>query len=337
MKKNLAILACLVMMSVGSMSVFANGTTEQPAASSAQKQLNFVFVPGVVDPFYYTMEKGAQEAAKKYGVNLIVADYPKSWGPEVQVPILQATVARGNIDMVIIAPTSTGPALIAPLKKLFDQGIEVITVDTFLGNGDYSTPSDYSFPLSYIGSDNVAGGKLMGEDLAKLIGQKGQVYINSTNPDVSSVNGRVEGFKAGIAEFPGIQLVGVDYNLDVQQKAQEQTAAILQKYPKLAGVFGTNLYSASGAYQAVVNAGLTGAVKIASWDATQDLINALKQGQIDMTLAQKPADMGYLAVEWGYKFFTQKASVPKKVPTGFELFTKENVNSPDMQQYIYSK
>ncbi len=337
MKKSLLILSCLVMLALGTMSAFAKGATEQPAASAAQKQLTFVFVPGVVDPFYFTMEKGAQAAAKKYGVNLIVADYPKSWGPEVQVPILNATVARGKVDMVFLAPTSTGPALIAPLKKLYDQGIEIITVDTYLGNGDYTTPSDFSFPLAYIGSDNVAGGKQMGEDLAKLIGQKGQVYINSTNPDVSSVNGRVEGFKQGIAEFPGIQLVGVDYNLDVQQKAQEQTAAILQKYPKLAGVFGTNLYSASGAYQAVVNAGLTGAVKIASWDATQDLINALKQGQIDMTLAQKPADMGYLAVEWGYKYFTEKAKVPKSVPTGFELFTKDNVNSADMQQYIYSK
>ncbi len=337
MKKSLGILACLVMLTVGSLSVFAKGAAEQPAASAAKKQLTFVFVPGVVDPFYFTMEKGAQAAAKKYGVNLVVADYPKSWGPEVQVPILQATVARGNVDMVFIAPTSTGPALIAPLKKLYDQGIEIITVDTFLGDGNYSKPSDYSFPLAYIGSDNVAGGKLMGEDLAKLIGEKGQVYINSTNPDVSSVNGRIEGFKKGIAEFPNIQLVGVDYNLDVQQKAQEQTAAILQKYPKLAGVFGTNLYSASGAYQAVVNAGLTGAVKIASWDATQDLINALKAGQIDMTLAQKPADMGYLAVEWGYKYFTEKAKVPKSIPTGFELFTKANVNDPKMQQYIYSK
>ncbi len=333
MKKGLAfVVSALVFLAVG-LTAFAGGQTEK---STASKQLTFVFVPGVVDPFYYTMEKGARAAAAKYGVNLIVSDYPKSWGPEVQVPILQATVAQGNIDMVFLAPTSTD-ALVAPLKKLYDSGIEIITVDTYIGNGDYSTPSDFSFPLSYIGSDNVAGGKLMAEDLAKLIGDKGQVYVNSTNPDVSSVNGRVIGFKQGAAEFPNIQVVGVDYNLDVQQKAQEETSAILQQYPHLAGVFGTNLYSAEGAYQAVVNAGLTGAVKIASWDATADLINALKQGQVDLVLAQKPADMGYLAVEWGYKHFHDKAEVPKKIGTGFELFTKDNVNDPDMAQYIYTK
>ena len=336
MKKVLSLFVMVILSVVVSASVFANGQKET-TATAAKKQLNFVFMPGVVDPFYYTMQRGAEQAAKKYGVNLIVGEYPKSWGPEQQVPILQATVARGGIDMVFIAPTSTGPALIAPLKKLYDAGTEIITVDTYLGNGDYTTKSDFSFPLSYIGSDNVAGGKLMAEDLAKLIGEKGDVYVNSTNPDVSSVNGRVEGFKQGVAEFPNIKLVGVDYNLDVQQKAEQQTSAILQKYPHLAGVFGTNLYSAQGAYHAVVNAGLTGAVRIASWDATQDLIDALKAGQIDMTLAQKPSDMGYLAVEWGYKYFTDHATVPKHVGTGFELFTKQNVNDPNMQQYIYTK
>jgi len=333
MKKRLLALFTAVLLLVGTFAVFAGGQSEK---STAKKQLNFVFAPGVVDPFYYTMQRGAEQAAKKYGVNLIVTEYPKSWGPAVQVPILQATVARGNIDMVIIAPTATD-ALVAPLKKLYDQGIEIITVDTYLGNGDYATKSDFSFPLSYIGSDNVAGGKLLAEALAKMLGEKGQVYVNSTNPDVSSVNGRVEGFKDGVSEYSNMQLVGVDYNLDVEQKAEQETSAILQKYPHLGGIFGTNLYSAQGAYHAVVNAGLTGAVKIVSFDATTDLINALKQKQIDLVLAQKPADMGYLAVEWGYKYFTEKAEVPKHVATGFELFTQDNVNNADMQQYIYSK
>lgn len=333
MKKRVFALLTVLLFLGSVLSVFAGGQSEK---TTTKKQLNFVFVPGVVDPFYYTMQRGAEEAAKKYGVNLIVSEYPKSWGPEVQVPILEATVARGNIDMVFIAPTSTD-ALIAPLKKLYDQGIEIITVDTYLGNGDYSKPSDFSFPLSYIGSDNVAGGKLLAEDLAKMLGEKGQVYVNSTNPDVSSVNGRVDGFKEGIAQYPNMQLVGVDYNLDVQQKAEQQTAAILQRYPHLAGIFGTNLYSAQGAYHAVVNAGLTGAVKVVGFDATIDQINALKEHQVDLVLAQKPADMGYLAVEWGYKYFTEKAQIPKRVATGFELFTQQNVNDPNMQQYIYTK
>ena len=333
MKKFLLILVALMLVLSISIPLFAAGQKEEV---KAKKELKFLFVPGVSDPFYYTMERGAKEKAKELGVNLIVAEFPKAWGPEYQVPILESAAARGNIDLIMIAPTSVD-ALIAPLKKLYDQGIEIITVDTFLGDGDYSKPSDYSFPLAYIGTDNELGGKKVAEHLAKMHNYKGKVYINTTNPDVSSVMGRVKGFKEGIAEYPDMEVVGVDYNLDVQQKAQEQTLAALQANPDIVGIFGTNLYSAQGAYQAVVQAGLTGAVKIASWDATQDLINALKEGKVDLVLAQKPAEIGSLAVEWGYKYFKEGAEVPKKVIPGFVFFTKDNVNDPDMQKYIYRK
>ena len=330
MKKIAVILFAAALALLMTLPIMAGGQPEP----KEKEVLNFVFMPGIADPFYYTMERGAREKAKELGVNLIVAEFPKSWGPEAQVPILEATVARGDIDLVLIAPTAID-ALIAPLKKLYDRGIEIITVDTFLGDGDYSKASEYSFPLSYIGTDNELGGKNVAEHLAELLGKKGKVYINTTNPDVSSVMGRVKGFKAGIAQFPNMEVVGVDYNLDVQQTAQQQTLAALQMNPDIVGVFGTNLYSAQGAYQAVVNAGLTGAVRIATWDATQDLINALKEGNVDLILAQKPADIGSLAVEWGYKYFKDKAQVPKKVIPGFEFFTRENVNDPNMQQFIY--
>ena len=48
---------------------------------------------------------------------------------------------------------------------------------------------------------------------------------------------------------------GVDYNLEQQQRAQQQVFTKLQSIPDLRGVFGTNIWSAQGAYQAVVNAG----------------------------------------------------------------------------------
>jgi ribose transport system substrate-binding protein len=84
-----------------------------------------------------------------------------------------------------------------------------------------------------------------------------------------------------------------------------------------------------------VNAGLTGEVKVASWDAGLDQIEALKAGQIDFTLAQKPFEIGQLAVDWGYKYLTKKVAVPKKIRPGFFIFTQENMDTPEAQQYIY--
>lgn len=308
------------------------------SAVAADKTFKIGFVPGVADPFYYTMEKGAQAKAKELGVELIVGEYPKSWGPEAQVPIIEALIARGDIDLFFTAPTST-EALIPVLKKIHDKGIPVITVDTYIGDGDYTKESAYSFPLAFIGTDNVKGGEVVAEALAKMIGEKGKVMVENTNPDVSSVQGREKGFLAGMKKFPNIQVVGVEYCLDNQEKAQAQVAAMLQKHPDLAGVFGVNVFSAQGAYRAIVNAGLTGAVKVATWDATQDLINALKKGEVDLILAQMPGEMGSLCVEWGYKILKGEAKeIPnKKVVPGFFVFTKENVDDPKAQQYIYTK
>jgi ribose transport system substrate-binding protein len=245
-------------------------------------------------------------------------------------------MAKGNIDLLLIAPTST-TALVAPLKKIYDKGIPVITVDTYLGDGDYSKATDYNFPLAYIGTDNKLGGKQVAEQLAKLVGNKGKVYVVNTNPDTSSVIDRGNGFKEGIAEFPNITLVGMDYCMDVQQKAMELTTAALQKNPDIVGIFGVNVFSAQGAAQAVKNAGLAGAVKIATWDATQTLIDALKAGTVDLVLAQLPAEIGSLGVDAGYKYLTQKVAPARKIIPGFQFFTKDNVNNPDMQQYIYTK
>lgn len=329
MKKNLLTLFILIVLAFVAMPALANG-----ASQAGDDEITMLFMPGIADPFYYMMEKGVQSKAEELGVNIIVAEYPKSWGPEAQVPILEATAAQGGIDMILIAPTSVD-ALVSPLKKLYDEGIEIITVDTFLGNGDYSVDSEFSFPLSYIGSDNEKGGREIAAELAKLIGESGKVYVNTTNPDVSSVAGRVKGFQEGIEDFSDVELVGVDYNLDVQQKATDQTLAALQKDPDISGIFATNVFSSQGAYQAVVNAGLTGAVKIATWDATVDMINALKKGQVDLVLAQKPYEIGSLAVEWGYKFLSDGVEVPKKVIPGFEFFTQSNVDDPAMDQFIY--
>jgi len=147
--------------------------------------------------------------------------------------------------------------------------------------------------------------------------------------------GRENGFRAGLEIFPDMELVGVEYCLDLQELAAAHVSAALQKDPDIAGVFGVNVFSAQGAYQAVASAGLVGAVKIATWDATLTLIEGLRKGEVDLILAQMPAEMGALCVEWGHKYLTEGAEIPKKIIPGFFIFTQDNVDDPDAQQYIY--
>jgi ribose transport system substrate-binding protein len=304
-----------------------------PLTADAAGKIKIGFLPGVVDPFYQVMQLGVEAAAKDYDLE-VVTQIPPTWGVEAQTPILDAMVARGDLNYIITAPTDK-EQMVGPLKAALDSGVKVITVDTFLGDGNYVT-GPINFPISYIGSDNVEGGRISARGLAKAIGGKGTVYINSTNPNVSSVEGREQGFKEVMAkEFPDIKVLGPDYNLDDMNKAQQQTAAIIEQNPDLVGVFGTNVFSAQGAGTAVVNAGLSGHVQVVAYDATKAAIELMGKGVVSLVLAQKPFDMGYMAVQFAVADAAGVTSLPRRVETGFAIIDKDNVKDPKIARFIY--
>jgi ribose transport system substrate-binding protein len=301
-------------------------------AQAQFKKPKIGFLPGVVDPFYQVMEIGVKEAAADFGLE-VVAQYPQTWGPSVQTPILDAMVARGDLKYLIVAPTDK-EQMVAPLQRAVDAGIKVITVDTFLGDGDYEN-GKVKFPISYIGSDNVEGGKIAARALAKVVGGKGKVYIQNTNVGVSTTEQRGKGFKEGIAEFKDMQVVGEDYNLDDAGTAAQQTSAKLQATPGLVGIFGVNVFSAQGAGNAVKSAGLGGKVQVIAFDATKDAIENLRDGVVSLVIAQKPHDMGYLAVAFAMADARGVTSLPRHVTTGYAVIDAKNVDDPSISRFIY--
>ncbi len=294
----------------------------------------FAFLPGVVDPFYQVMEIGVKEAAADFGLGEIVTQYPPTWGPTVQTPILNSMVARGDIQYLIIAPTDK-EQMVAPLQAAVDAGIKVITVDTFLGDGDYDN-GPVTFPLTYIGSDNTLGGTIAADALAKITGEKGKVYIQNTNVGVSTTEQRGQGFSDGIAKYPGMSVVGMDYNQDDASMSTQQTAAVLQREPDLVGIFGVNVFSAEGAATAVKNANLAGQVNVIAFDATKTAIEDLNNGVVNLVIAQKPHDMGYLAVAMAMADHSGVTSIPRHITTGFAVIDKNNVTDPEVSRFIYS-
>jgi ribose transport system substrate-binding protein len=306
--------------------------TTAPAATT-QKKYKIGFLAGTNDPFYITMQRGAQQAAADLGVDLVV-QIPQNWNVTDQTPMLDAMVARGDLDFLFTAPVDA-QAMIAPLQKASDAGLPLLTVDTYIGDGDYAN-GPVKFPLSFIASDNELGGKLACEALAEAIGKKGKVYIQNVNPGISSTDAREKGCKAALAEYSDITLAGVDYNNDDASKAQAQTEAMLQKTPDLAGIFGTNVFSAQGAGTVVANKGLSGKVKVVAFDATSTAIDMLKATTVDMVIAQKPSDMGYLAVEMAVAYLDGVTSIPKHIPTGYAIITRDNMNDPNISQFFYT-
>jgi len=316
----------------GSTSPSSSGSS----SSSASPAYTFVLIQGVKgDPFYVTMQKGAQEMADKLGVKLLV-DGPAQFSATLQAPIVDAYIAK-KVDVMIIAACDK-QAMIAPLQRANDAGIKVISVDTFIGDGNY-TSGPVTFPLSYIGSDNVQGGMIAGQALIKAIGNKGGVYIENVTPGISTTDQRQQGCIEAIQATNGaVTLVGSNYDNDSAATASQQVSALLSsnKGSQVNGIFGTNLFSAEGAAQAVKNAGKQGQIKIANFDAPQEAINDLNNGVVDLVIAQKPADMGSTAVQYGVYALTGKTSmIQKRVATGYVVIDKSNVNDPASQAAIY--
>lgn len=307
--------------------------TLPPATQAPATAVKIGFLAGTNDPFYTTMQRGAQDAADAFGAELIT-QIPQNWNVTDQTPMLDAMVARGDLSFLFLAPVDS-QAMIAPLQKASDAGIPMLTVDTFIGDGDY-TNGPVKFPLSFIASDNYLGGQIACRALAEAIGKSGKIYIQNVRPGISSTDAREKGCEDVIkAEYPNVIIAGVDYNEDDASKAQAQTDAMLTKTPDLAGIFGTNVFSAQGAGTVVANKGLSGKVKVVAFDATAAAIEMLKNSTVDLVIAQKPSDMGFFAVEMAMAYMNGVTSIPKHIPTGYAVITRDNMNDPDISKFFY--
>jgi ribose transport system substrate-binding protein len=309
-------------------------TSVAAGGALAQEKLTIALVPGLTtDAFYITMRKGAEHAAAALGVELIFQGGP-DFNPTVQVPVLNAVTAR-QPDAILIAPTDK-QQLIAPLKQAFDAGVQVITVDTFIDDGEYQDGNgEGDFPLAYIASDNVLGGEMAGHALAKAVGEAGKVYVSNVKPGISTTDQREEGFKQALADYPDIEVLETQFNDDDANKAASQLQAVFARNPDLVGVFGANLFSAIGAADGVKAVGKTGEIKVVAFDAPQRIVDDIKSGLIDMAIAQHPAEIGYYGVVTAYAALTGQ-SIPTAIGTGFTVMDASNIEDPEIQKFVYS-
>src|ERR1700730_3699790 len=304
------------------------------ASAADTKKFTIALIPGLTTAaFYITMHKGADQAAKALGVDLVFQGAP-DFNPVTQVPVLNAIIGR-KPDALLIGPTDK-VQLVESLKKATDAGIPVLTEDTFIGDGHYQTGSgDADFPLSYIASDNILGGEIAARALAKAIGDKGKVYVSNVRPGISTTDQREEGFKQEMKKHPDITVMETQFNDDDANKAASQFQAMYARTPDLAGVFGANLFSATGAANGVKQANAKGKVRVVAFDAPTSMIDDVKAGNIDIAIAKHPAEIGFYGVVTAYAHLTGQ-SVPPLIGTGFTVIDKSNIDDPKVKKFIYS-
>ncbi len=314
--------ACSSSSSSSTTSSTSTSSSTSSAASAAGKTVDLI-VGTKSDDFYVTMECGAEAEAAKLGVKLTV-NGPADFSVSEQAPILNA-VEVAKPDALIVAPTSA-TALNPELERIQSEGVKLIFVDT--------DSSDMSLGLSRITSNNIGGGQLAAESLAAAIGDKGTVAVINVMPGISTTDARIQGFDQEMAKFPNIKVLPVQYDNDSAATAASQVEGDITAHPNLSGVFATNVLSAQGAATGVDHAGMSGKVKVATFDADPQQMAALHSNTIQLAIAQDPYLEGEDGVIQAANALTGKP-VTASIGTPLVAITRQNMNEPSVSKYVY--
>jgi len=280
------------------------------AAVSAQTYHFGYVVQDLGNQFWLTMSHGVQDRAAELGHRVTVLDARTD--PNRQLANVEDLIQRG-IDALLLSPwdaPSGGTATEAANKA----GIPVFVLDIGVSSGKYET---------LIVSDNYAGGVIAAEYMAQLLGGRGDVAIIQCQLGYEIVSLREQGFEDRATEL-GLRVVA-------KQPADSQRALgmtvmqnILQARPNLRGVFSCNDEMALGAIEAIRAAGKQNDIVVIGFDAIPDALDAIEDGRMAATVAQRPYEIGRMGVDAAVAYLKgEKLESTTYIPV--ELVTKENL------------
>jgi ribose transport system substrate-binding protein len=278
------------------------------------------------NPFFVDMKNGAQAAADSLGIRLVVEAPDREIDPNAQMQIVENLVQRG-VSALAIVPNGSRE-IVPAVVKANRAGIPVVNVDTRLDTAALRQAG--GTVATFIGSDNVDGGRLAGKFLAEQLGGRGDVAVLEGVPGHETSDSRLRGFREAVAAFPNVHVVSSQPANMERDQAFNVMQNVLQAHPGVRGVFGANDVLALGALEAIAAARRAGSappVVVVGFDAQDDARAAIRDGRLAASVAQHPIDMGRRAVESAWHIL-HKEPVPAEQPVTIELITKQNVGAP---------
>lgn len=241
------------------------------------------------NPFFVTLEEGAQNAAKEQGVILVVFDSEDD--PAREASNIDDLILM-EVDALLINPTD-GEAVVPSIMKANAKGIPVFTIDRGSSGGEV---------IAHIASDNVAGGKMAAQFLVEQIGGSGSVVELEGIAGTSAARDRGEGFNSVIAGYPEVYVVAKQTANFNRAEGLTVFENILQAQPEIDAVFAHNDEMILGAIQAAEAAGRADDILFVGFDAVDDAVAAVKAGRLAATVAQIPSVIGNTGVEMAIKY-----------------------------------
>jgi ribose transport system substrate-binding protein len=292
-----------------------------------------VIPKGTTHVFWKSIHAGAVKAEqelKQLGVEVIWKGPLKEDDREEQIKVVEGFITRG-VSGIVLAPLDD-VALRGPVKEAVNHGIPVVIIDSGLKREDY---------VSFVATDNYIGGRKGGERLAEILGGKGKVVLLRYQEGSASTANRERGFLDVLKEkYPDIEVVSSNqYGGPTTESAYGASESLLEPLRRpdggltIDGIFCPNESTTFGMLRALQSSGLAGKVKYVGFDSSERLVQALQKGEIHGLVLQDPINMGYLGVKTIVRHLSGE-DVDKRIDTGSEVATPENMNDPKMKNLL---
>lgn len=282
----------------------AEAAAAAPAAEAAGSGSIGLSISTLNNPFFVTLSDGATAKAGELGLELITVDAGDDSAK--QTSDIEDLISK-NISVLIVNPVDSD-AVAPAVEDAIAKGIKVIAVDRVVNGVEVDCS---------IASDNVAGAKMAAEYLVELAGEKAKTAELEGVNGASATIDRGEGFHSVADEkLDVVASQTANFNRAEGMTVMEN---MLQANPDIKCVFAHNDEMALGAIEAIGDKEII----VAGFDATDDAVEAVKEGKMAATVAQQPDLMGATAVETAGKLIKGE-SVEKTLPVEVSLITKDN-------------
>jgi ribose transport system substrate-binding protein len=280
------------------------------------KKLTFIYIPKLVHPWYEEVKRGVEfgiQEVKKEGIDVAyIWDAPAQADVDEQNKKIEAAISRKPDGLCVssLDPATNGQMLDEALKA----GLNVLTFNATAGP---------KYP--FVGRNkDVEDGYTLAKYVAEHVGKKGNVAILLGSLTAPEHQGRVQGFKKALAEYPNMKLVFEQPDNDNLEEAVSVTESALQAHPDLTAILACNASNPIGAARAVKNAGKAGKIVIGGFDNLPETLEFVKDGTILATMAQRQWEIGY----WTLRYLVamnRGQTIPQDHDTGALLVTAESL------------
>lgn len=225
-----------------------------------------------------------------------------------------------KVDAIVVNPVDT-----AATKKITEAAVKAGIPLVYVNR----RPDDLKLPKGVVtvASNDLEAGEMQMQYLADKMGGKGDIVILLGDLANNSTTNRTKGVKKVLAKYPNIKVEQEQTGIWLRDKGMTLVNDWLTQGRKFDAVVANNDEMAIGAAMALSQAGVDkGSVLIAGVDGTPDGLNAIKKGNMTVSVFQDAKGQADGSIDTAVKM-AKNEPVEQAVWVPYRLITPQNVDT----------